>query len=319
MTRVAAVDCGTNSVRLLVTDLVTDAAGRSRLADVVRRLEINRLGQGVDRTGRLSEEALARTRAFLADYAGIVAELDVAAIRVVATSATRDAANSDDFVSLVDGLLGVTPEVISGREEATLSFLGAMRSLDPPPPGPVLVCDIGGGSTELIRGEADEGGALDVTAAYSMDIGSVRLTERRLHNDPPTADQVERARHDIAAALDHAAAHVPLSGHRTFVGLAGTVTTLAALVLRLPRYEELDTHGEEVSREDLEKVAARLLGMTHDQRSAEPVIHPGRVDVIAAGGLILTEILRRTGSPEVLVSEHDILDGIAWGVADSLG
>ncbi|MDX6198463.1 MAG: exopolyphosphatase / guanosine-5-triphosphate,3-diphosphate pyrophosphatase [Actinomycetota bacterium] len=302
MTRVAAVDCGTNSIRLLVTD-ITDTAH----TDLHREMRVVRLGQGVDRTGQLAPEAIERTRLALVDYAATCRRFSVERTRMVATSASRDADNSDDFRAVVLDALGVEPEVISGDEEAALSFDGATRGLDPRD-GPFLVMDIGGGSTELVLG-GDR-----VTAALSVDIGCVRLTERHLVDDPPTPQQVTAAVRDIDAAIERARAVVPVAEARTAVGLAGSVTTIAALSLGLPSYERDRIHLSRLTRADIEKVATDVLAMTRADRAALPVMHPGRVDVIGAGALILRTLVERLDLPEVLVSEADILDGIAWSV-----
>jgi exopolyphosphatase/guanosine-5'-triphosphate,3'-diphosphate pyrophosphatase len=303
VTRVAAVDCGTNSVRLLVTDI---ADGTQR--DQHREMRIVRLGQGVDRTGRLAPEAIERTRAALVDYAATCRSLGVESTRMVATSASRDADNSADFRAVVLDVLGIEPEVISGDEEAALSFDGATRAL-PVEDGPFLVMDIGGGSTELVLG------GTEVTAAKSVDVGCVRLTERHLLDDPPTADQVAASVSDIEAAIHQASAAVPVAEARTAVGLAGSVTTVAALALGLSAYDRDRIHLTRLARADIEKVAGELLAMTRAERAALPVMHPGRVDVIGAGALILRTLVQRLDLDEVLVSEADILDGIAWSIA----
>jgi len=307
VTRVAAIDCGTNSIRLLAADLAGD-----ELVDVVRRMRIVRLGQGVDRTGRLAPEAIERTRVALADYAAECAELGAERVRMVATSATRDAANRDDFRAMVLATLGAEPEVITGDEEAGLSFTGAVRGLGRDVGGarpPYLVADIGGGSTELVLG------TVGVDAAFSMDVGCVRLTERHLVDDPPTPEQVAAAEADVLAALDTARAHIPVATARTFVGLAGSVTTVAAVALDLPEYDAAKIHHSRVPAADVRAVAERLLGMTRAERAALPVMHPGRVDVIGAGALVLRVLVDSLGVDEVVVSEHDILDGIAWSIA----
>jgi exopolyphosphatase/guanosine-5'-triphosphate,3'-diphosphate pyrophosphatase len=297
--RAAGIDCGTNSIRLLVGDL--DGAG---LTDVHREMRVVRLGQGVDRTGRLADEALARTRAALVDYAATIAELDATAVRMVATSATRDAANRDEFVAMVHGVLGVEPEVISGHEEAALSFTGAVAGL-PGVDGELLVADIGGGSTELVRGRP--GGEL---RSFSMDVGCVRMTERHLHDDPPTRAQIRATIADLEAALGLAQQHVPLDAAVTLVGVAGTVTTIAAIALGLDAYDPDAIHGATITAEQVEEVTDRLLHMTHADRAALPVMHPGRVDVIGGGALVLRALVRECGVPSVVASEHDILDGI---------
>jgi exopolyphosphatase/guanosine-5'-triphosphate,3'-diphosphate pyrophosphatase len=309
MTRVAAVDCGTNSIRLLVAN-VDQATGT--LTDLDRRMEIVRLGQGVDESGRFSAAALDRTFAALATYASRIRELDVGRVRMVATSATRDAANRADFVAGVEGILGVPPEVVSGDEEAALSFAGVSRELaEAGATEPYLVVDIGGGSTEFVLGTA-----AGVKAARSVDIGCVRMTERHFRGaDPPTPEQVAAARADIDAGIDLAARRLPLDEARTLAGLAGTVTTIAGISLGLRAYDAATIHFSRVTADDVRRVAARLLAMTHDERAAIPVMHPGRVDVIGAGALILAAIVDRLPVDEVVVSEHDILDGIARSLA----
>jgi exopolyphosphatase/guanosine-5'-triphosphate,3'-diphosphate pyrophosphatase len=301
--RVAAIDCGTNSVRLLVAD-----ADGGRLHDVHREMRIVRLGQDVDRTGRLAPEALERTRAALSDYAATIRDLDAERVRLVATSATRDATNRDEFTAIVQATVGVPATVVTGGEEAELSFTGAVGTL-PPAEGPVLLTDVGGGSTELIRRD-DHG-----LRAHSMDVGAVRMTERHLHDDPPTEAQVAAATADVLRALDQAATDVSLTEPARFVGVAGTITTIAALALGLDRYDSARVHGSQFDRGRIDEVAARLLAMTHDERAAEPVIHPGRVDVIHGGALVLRTVLHRVGAATLTVSEHDILDGIALGLA----
>jgi exopolyphosphatase/guanosine-5'-triphosphate,3'-diphosphate pyrophosphatase len=300
--RVAAIDCGTNSIRLLVADL---PAG----TDVVRRMEIVRLGQGVDRTGRLAPEAIERTRVALADYADQLKALGAERVRMVATSATRDAQNAQDFRDMVVATLGVPPEVVSGDEEARLSFTGAVRGLPAGTPAPYLVVDIGGGSTEFVLGT----GAVE--QAISVDIGCVRMTERHLRADPPTAEQVAAAEADIDAAVGRALAAVPGQRAKTVIGLAGSVTTVTALALGLDAYDPARIHHARVTRDEVRSVTAELLGKTHDERLALPVMHPGRADVIGAGALILRVILDRVGADAVVASEHDILDGIAWSIA----
>ena len=333
--RVAAIDCGTNSLRLLVAD-VDPVAGR--LTDVDRRMEIVRLGQGVDATGRLAPAALDRTLRALAGYAGIIADRSATAVRMVATSATRDAANSADFVRGVTAVLGVAPEVLTGDEEARLSFTGATAEfaaaataagtgggmagtgvgvagggpLGGPRP-PYLVVDIGGGSTEFVLGGDPAGGPV---SALSVDIGCVRLTERYLHSDPPAAAEIAAAVNDIGAALDRVAGALPVRAARTLVGLAGSVTTVAALALRLPHYDAAQIHHARISARQVAEQSRGLLGQTREQRASLPVMHPGRVDVIGGGAMILDEVMRRFGFAEVLVSEHDILDGIAWSLAE---
>lgn len=313
MTRVAAVDCGTNSIRLLVAD-ADPATGE--LVDLDRRMTIVRLGQGVDRTGRLAPEALERTFAACREYAAIIKEHGAERLRFVATSASRDAENRDEFVRGVLDILGVEPEVISGDQEAAFSFTGATEELAGGDhlPKPYLVVDIGGGSTEFVVGDDRVG------AARSVDIGCVRLTERHLVrdgvvSDPPTEAQIAAMRADIEAALDLAEQTVPLREARTLVGLAGSVTTVSAIAQELPEYDSEAIHHSRVSHERVREITEWLLRSTHAERAAVPSMHPGRVDVIGAGALVLLSIMERIGAQEVVVSEHDILDGIAWSVA----
>jgi exopolyphosphatase / guanosine-5'-triphosphate,3'-diphosphate pyrophosphatase len=314
VTRVAAIDCGTNSIRLLVADVPPEGAH----TDLLRRMEIVRLGQGVDATGRLAPEAIERTRVVLADYAAQSRDLGVEAVRMVATSATRDAANRDDFEQMVMATLGQPADVVPGSEEAELSFLGATASLgaaaqahgSPPPRAPFLVVDIGGGSTEFVLGDGS-----GVRAARSVDIGCVRLTERHLHGDPPTADEIGRAEADIRAALADVLDVVPVAEAGSLVGLAGSVTTVAALALDLPAYDPVAIHGSRIPVSAVRSVAAGLLTATRRRRAALPVMHPGRVDVIGAGALVLRVIMDAFELDEVAVSEHDILDGIALHLA----
>ncbi|MFH8760705.1 Ppx/GppA phosphatase family protein [Streptomyces atroolivaceus] len=310
MTRVAAIDCGTNSIRLLVAD-VDPATGD--FSELDRRMRIVRLGQGVDRTGRLAPEALGRTFDACREYAEAVRELGAERVRFVATSASRDAENSDTFVRGVREILGVEPEVITGDQEAQLSFDGATKELvgSDHLEKPYLVVDIGGGSTEFVVGDDR------VRAARSVDIGCVRMTERHLVLDgavvdPATPDRVAAIRADIDAALDLAEETVPLSSAATLVGLAGTVTTVAAMALGLEEYDSEAIHHSRVSLEQVREITGRLLASTHAERAAVPAMHPGRVDVITSGALVLLAVMERTGAREVVVSEHDILDGIAW-------
>ncbi|MGW7756423.1 Ppx/GppA phosphatase family protein [Streptomyces violaceusniger] len=319
MTRVAAVDCGTNSIRLLVAD-ADPATGE--LIELDRRMKIVRLGQGVDRTGRLAPEALERTFAACREYAEVIGELGAERIRFVATSASRDAENREEFVRGVVEILGVEPEVITGDQEAEFSFTGATKELKGRDhvAGPYLVVDIGGGSTEFV-----EGGER-VRAARSVDIGCVRLTERHLVadggiTDPPTEDQLAGIKGDVDAALDLAERTVPLTGAcrpadgHALVGLAGSVTTVAGIALGLEEYDSSAIHHSRITVDQVREITAKLLGSTHAERAEIPVMHPGRVDVIGAGALILLSIMERTGAEEVVVSEHDILDGIAWSIA----
>jgi exopolyphosphatase/guanosine-5'-triphosphate,3'-diphosphate pyrophosphatase len=305
MTRVAAIDCGTNSIRLLVADIDVEAG---TLREVDRRMEIVRLGQGVDRTGRFAPDALQRTIDACRRYAEVVRATGAQRVRFVATSASRDVSNRDEFAGGVLGALGVAPEVVTGDEEAALSFAGATRELAGGVAEPVLVVDIGGGSTEFVLG------AGTVQAARSVDIGCVRMTERHLRSDPPTAPEVAAARADIDAAISLARETVPLDQAQTLVGLAGSVTTVAAMALDLPRYQPERIHHARISADDVRLISARLLSMDHEARAALPFMHSGRVDVIGAGALVLAAILDHVPVDEVVVSEHDILDGIAWSL-----
>jgi exopolyphosphatase/guanosine-5'-triphosphate,3'-diphosphate pyrophosphatase len=309
--RVAAVDCGTNSLRLLVADV---DLGRAELTDVDRRMEIVRLGQGVDKTGRLAPEALARTTGVLREYAAIIADSGASAVRMVATSATRDADNAAEFTRQVKEVLGIVPEVLTGTQEAVLSFTGATAELASTQAGrPFLVVDIGGGSTEFVLGGTDT--AEPAVNAISVNIGCVRMTERHLHGDPPTGQQIAAATADIDAALATVADAVPVGQARTLIGLAGSVTTVAGIAMGLPAYDAAVIHHARVSAADVHAVTTALLAQTRAARATIGVMHPGRVDVIGAGALVLDRIMSRFGFAEVLVSEHDILDGIAWSLA----
>ncbi|MEV0673397.1 Ppx/GppA phosphatase family protein [Mycobacterium sp. NPDC050441] len=312
LNRVGAIDCGTNSIRLLIADVVD-----GKLRDVHREMRVVRLGQGVDATGQFAPEALARTESALADYTALMAEHSVTAVRMVATSAARDAGNRDEFFAMTARLLGkVAPgsvaEVITGTEEAELSFRGAVGELDPDA-GPFVVVDLGGGSTELVLGETA------VQASFSADIGCVRLTERCLHSDPPTADEVEQARVVARDGLAEALKVVPVEGARTWVGVAGTMTTLSALAQRMTEYDPDAIHLSRIGFDDLLGVCEQLIGMTKAERLALGPMHAGRADVIGGGAIIVEELAavlgRRAGIGELVVSEHDILDGIALSIA----
>jgi exopolyphosphatase/guanosine-5'-triphosphate,3'-diphosphate pyrophosphatase len=313
MIRVAAFDCGTNSLRLLIAD-VDPPAGT--LVDVDRRMEIVRLGAGVDRTGRIAADSMARAMAVVREYAYLCRELGVERVRFVATSATRDAENRDEFVDGVQAMLGVVPEVISGEEEARLSFLGATSGLADLHEGPYLIVDIGGGSTEFVLGTAEA-----VLASRSVDVGCVRMTERHLACDPPTTAEVTEALADIDTAIDLAGEVVPLGKARTLVGLAGSVTTVAAHALRLREYDSARIHGCVLPVPTVIASCDALLGATARQRAAMPFMHAGRIDVIGAGALVWRRVVERVaaeaGLDEVVASEHDILDGIAFALARS--
>lgn len=316
MSRVAAIDCGTNSIRLLIADVDTTDPAAPKLTDIVREMRVVRLGQGVDATGEFAPEALERTLAATADYAELIRRHDATSVRFVATSATRDARNRQVFIDGVRDLLGVEPEVISGDEEAALSFAGASSVLPFRGTDPVLVVDLGGGSTEFVLGNAD-----GVIAARSVDVGCVRMTERHLKADPPTADQVAAATADVDAAIDEAARTVPLERATALIGVAGSVTTITAHALKLPEYSADAIHGTELGLDAVRAACTSLLDMPRDNRAALPYMHPGRVDVIGAGGLVWRRIVERmaeaTGGviTTAVTSEHDILDGIALSIS----
>jgi exopolyphosphatase / guanosine-5'-triphosphate,3'-diphosphate pyrophosphatase len=314
VTRVAAIDCGTNSIRLLIAD-IERGNGTTSLTDVVREMRVVRLGEGVDATGELAPAALERTFAATADYAELIREHGAEAVRFVATTASRDARNREVFVDGIRNLLGVEPEVISGDEEAALSFAGASSVLPILDGHQVLVVDLGGGSTEFVLGTAQ-----GVTAAKSVDVGCVRLTERHLRNDPPTAEQISAAEADVDAAMALAQRDVPLEQATAVVGVAGSITTITAHALRLPEYRPDDIHGAELPLDTVRAAATDLLEMDRSERAGLPYMHPGRVDVIGAGGLVWRRILERLGEltggriTTATASEHDILDGIALSI-----
>lgn len=312
MSRLAGIDCGTNSIRLLIAD-----AGGGRLRDVHRETRIVRLGQGVDATGEFAPDAIARTRAALEDYASLLKAHGVERVRMVATSAARDVANRDVFFAMTADVLGaVLPgavaEVISGAEEASLSFRGSVGELDSAT-GSFVVVDLGGGSTEIVVGGER------VVASYSADIGCVRLTERCLHSDPPTPDEVAAARAVVRERLDAALGVVDVAGARTWVGLAGTMTTLSALAQNMTAYDSAAIHLSRVPGRDLLAVCERLISMTRAERAALGPMHEGRADVIGGGAIVVEELARelraRAGIDELIVSEHDILDGIVLSIA----
>ncbi len=312
MTRVAAIDCGTNSIRLLVADVAD-----GQLTDLVREMRVVRLGQGVDRTGEFAEEALVRTFAALDDYAATCRELGVERVRFVATSATRDARNRERFLEGVRERLGVTPQVISGHEEASLSFNGVVSAVTGAP-APFLVVDLGGGSTELALG----GDTLD--AAYSMDVGCVRLTERHLTANPPTAQQQADAVADVREALAVAQGTVSLGEARTLIGVAGSITTVTAHALDLPAYDPVAIHGATLTVQQVIDSCNALIAASHEDRAAMPFMHPGRVEAIGAGALVWREVVTAVAEAvaasggnltTVTTSEHDILDGIALSIA----
>jgi len=312
MTRVAAIDCGTNSIRLLVADVEGGV-----LRDLTREMRVVRLGQGVDRTGEFAAEALERTFTALDAYAEQIRDLGVERVRFVATSAARDARNRDVFLNGVRERIGVTPEVISGQEEASLSFRGVVSAVSDAP-GPYLMVDLGGGSTELALGTGE------LEAAYSMDVGCVRLTERHLVSDPPTSEQQDSAVADVRAALSVATQTVPIGEAATLIGVAGSITTVTAHALKLDHYDPLAIHGATLSVEEVVNSCNALIAATYAERAAMPFMHPGRVEAIGAGALVWREVVTAvsqavaaSGRPLVTVttSEHDILDGIALSIA----
>lgn len=315
--RVGAVDCGTNSIRLLVAEGVP---GRAGLTDVVREMRIIRLGEGVDATGRISDGAISRARTALRDYVATMASHDVRAVRMVATSATRDAANKVDFFDMTADVLGEhfpggAAEVITGQTEAELTFAGGVADLDAAD-GPFVVTDLGGGSTEIVVGELVDGEAR-LLGARSLDVGCVRITERVLHSDPPADAEVTRARTVIEQALAEAG-DVPVGRAARWVGVAGTFTTLSALAQGLPDYDAERIHGSVIPLERMREVCARLVAAPVAERRALGPMHPGRADVIGGGALIVQALCdvmaERAGIAEVTVSEKDILDGIAMSV-----
>lgn len=303
--RVAAIDCGTNSIRLLVAELDAERG----LVEFDRRTTIVRLGEGVDANRKFSEAALDRTFRAVDDYAHAIRPHEVERIRFVATSASRDVSNRAEFEAGIAERLGVLPDVISGAEEADLSFMGATGDLPVDVPSPYLVIDIGGGSTEFVFGAASP------KAAISVDMGCVRMTERYLQGDPPARDDIEAATDFIDQLVADAKASVPMAKAKTVIGLAGTVTTVAAMALGLSKYDRSAIHGSEFSKDTVHRVCRRLLEMTRDQRAALPFMHPGRVDVIGAGALVLDRVMHALPQQTLRVSEHDILDGIAMELA----
>lgn len=298
--RIAAIDCGTNSIRLLVADGRPDG----RLEEEARRTTMVRLGQGVDATGEFHPDALARTFAACDEYAAIIEDLGgVDQVRFVATSAARDAANSALFFQGVHERFGVMPDIVAGAEEARLSFTGASAGIENTE-DPVLLIDIGGGSTELVRGFAGQ-----IEAAQSLDIGAVRLRERLLLADPPTADQIAEARAHVGDLLDNCS--VPLDGIGTFIGVAGTVTTMGAVTLGLPVYDRSQVHHAVIAPEVVHATATDWLSRTIESLRTVASMHPQRAEIICAGALILDEIVTRVDR-DLIVSESDILDGIAF-------
>jgi exopolyphosphatase/guanosine-5'-triphosphate,3'-diphosphate pyrophosphatase len=301
--RVAAIDCGTNSIRLLIADI----EGNS-FREVTRLMEVVRLGQGVDQTGQFHPDAIARTLAAVDKYAVEIAKRGVQKIRFCATSATRDASNRELFIEGVFERLGVRPEVISGEEEASLSFMGATKDL-PASDGPFLVVDIGGGSTEFVIGTDH------VEAAKSVNIGCVRMTERHFVSSDPEPGEIAAATQDIDEAIAQAAKVVPITSAKTLIAVAGTATTVAAAALKLSEYDRYTIHLSHISAEDVHAASKMFFALKRDERAALGYMHPGRVDVIPAGSLVLSRIMLATGAKEFVASESDILDGMAWSLA----
>ncbi len=312
--RVAGIDCGTNSIRLLIADVPGD---NDPLVDVVRRMEVARLGQGVDRTGRFDPEALERTLAFVDEFADQCRDYGVESIRFAATSATRDASNRDIFLNGVKQRLGIEAQVLSGKQEARASFEGATSVLGEFTEEPFLTVDLGGGSTELVLGLNDG----TILAEASMNVGCVRMRERHMQSDPATEEEITAARADVQAALDGIG--LDLSDTRTLIGLAGTITTITAKVLDLPAYNPDRIHGAEMSLADVDGVCEWFIRSTTEERSKLPFLHLGRIDVIHSGALVWQEIIRRVAAEtaakipltHTITSEHDILDGLALWAA----
>jgi exopolyphosphatase/guanosine-5'-triphosphate,3'-diphosphate pyrophosphatase len=303
--RLAALDVGTNSTRLLVADVDRGEI----VAEHAREMVITRLGKGVDRSGRFDPAALARTLEVLAGYAETCRRLGVARRRLVATSATRDAADRRAFLDGVRDLLGVEAEVLTGEAEAAAAYRGATATLDGDQA--TLVVDIGGGSTELICGHGGRARAM-----VSLDIGCVRLYERHLHHDPPAAAEVAALRAEVAAQLAGVAGVLDPAAAERVVGVAGTVTTVTAIALGLDRYDPRRIHRATLDAAEVAAVAGKLAAMTVAERAALPVMAPGREDVIAAGALLLDELVARFQLRQVIASETDILDGVLLGLAD---
>jgi exopolyphosphatase/guanosine-5'-triphosphate,3'-diphosphate pyrophosphatase len=318
--RVAAIDCGTNSIRLLVADVTSTPHGLS-LVDVHRELRIVRLGERVDETRMLQAAAIDRVWAALADYVAIIRASGATRVRMAATSATRDAGNSADFIEMVVRTLGQAPEIITGAEEAELSFRGAVGDLQSDD-GPFLVADIGGGSTELVVGTIGHTGKAVLDGAVSVDIGSVRITERILHGDPPTVAEIDRAREVARRLLEDGLRQLRIDAVRSLVPVAGTATTIAAAALHLASYDPFQIHLAQIPPKALIEAGEFLLKATRAHRAVLPYMHPGRVDVIGGGAIILHELLSllgdRTDLTSVIVSEHDILDGLAMSLVRAL-
>jgi exopolyphosphatase/guanosine-5'-triphosphate,3'-diphosphate pyrophosphatase len=301
--RVAAIDCGTNSLRLLIADI----DGNS-FREVHRDMQVVRLGQGVDQNKAFAPEAIERTLAMTQQYASVIRGKGVDRLRFCATSATRDATNRDLFIDGIQKILGIKPEVIPGTEEAALSFMGATKELGQEL-SPFLVVDIGGGSTEFVLGDSD------VQSAKSVNIGCVRMSERHLTSQPPTPKQIAAATIDIDAAIMDAGMSVPFKDAQTLIAVAGTATTVAAAALELETYDRYAIHLSRIPAEKVHAVASMFAAMSREEIAALGYMHPGRVDVITSGSLVLSRAMQLTGATEFVASESDILDGIAWNLA----
>jgi len=302
MSQIAVIDCGTNSIRLLVAEI-----SGSTFKEVIRTMEIVRLGQGVDENKAFHPDAINRTLLAVKSFKEIIDRNKVDKIRFCATSATRDAMNRNLFIDGVRDILNVQVEVIPGEEEAALSFTGATYQLDQGA-GPFLVVDIGGGSTEFVYGDKK------VISAKSVNIGCVRMSERHLINQPPTMDQITSAIVDIDIAITQAAVSVPINSAKSLIAVAGTATTVAAAALDLSKYDRDLIHLSKISADKVHKVAQMFQSMNKSEISALPYMHEGRVDVITAGSLVLSRVMAATGAVEFVASESDILDGMAFSL-----
>ena len=302
--RVAAIDCGTNSLRLLIADI-----DQGNFREIYRTMEVVRLGEGVDQNKTFKLEAIDRTLTALQTFSSEITRRGVERIRFCATSATRDATNRDLFIKGVEEILGITPEVIPGTEEASLSFRGATKELATAE-GPFLVVDIGGGSTEFVYGTEN------VIAARSVNVGCVRMAERHQLTSPLSESSRTAAIADIDAAIAEAAAEVPITKARSVIAVAGTATTVAAAALGLTTYDRYAIHLARISAEKTHEIAQSFVAMTRSEIAALGFMHPGRVDVITAGSLVLSRIMSATGAKEFIASEADILDGMAWSLAE---
>jgi exopolyphosphatase/guanosine-5'-triphosphate,3'-diphosphate pyrophosphatase len=302
MSQVAVIDCGTNSIRLLIAE-----TSGSTIKEVIRTMEIVRLGQGVDENKAFHPDAINRTLLAVKSFKEIIDRNNVDKIRFCATSATRDASNRNIFIDGVRDILNIQVEVIPGEEEAALSFTGATYQLDQGS-GPFLVVDIGGGSTEFVYGDKK------VISAKSVNIGCVRMSERHLTNQPPTMDQIASAIVDIDIAITQAAVSVPINSAKSLIAVAGTATTVAAAALDLSKYDRDLIHLSKISADKVHKVAQMFQSMNKSEISALPYMHEGRVDVITAGSLVLSRVMAATGAVEFVASESDILDGMAFSL-----